>query len=222
MKKPALTRLLGVVVVTFAASAAYVQPASAAGSHDVRRGSPSGTHVFEATNALTGNAVQMFDQADDGTLVVGALVSTGGLGTGDSLASQGGVIRDGRTLLVVNGGDNTVSSFVITDNGLSLRDLEPSGGLRPVSATVNDDVVYVLNVGSDSITGFRLNDRGDLRPIGGSTRALSTTSTGAAQVQFNRDGDALVVTEKATNKIDIFNVDSHGLVTSTQITDSVG
>src|SRR3954453_17720088 len=222
MKKPALTRLLAVAVVTFAASAAHVQSASASSDDDAHRGSGSPTHVFEATNAASGNAIQVFDQADDGTLVVGALVPTGGLGTGNSLASQGGVTRDGRTLIVVNGGDHTRSSFVITNNGLSLRDVEPSGGLRPVSATVSDNVVYVLNVGSDSITGFRLNDRGNLRPIAGSTRALSTTGTGAAEVQFNRDGDALVVTEKATNKIDTFNVDGHGLPTEARGTDSVG
>ena len=70
--------------------------------------------------------------------------------------------------------------------------------------------------------GFRLNDRGNLKPIAGSTRALSTTGTGAAQVQFTRDGHALVVTEKATNKIDTFRVNGHGLVTSATVTDSVG
>lgn len=147
---------------------------------------------------------------------------TGGLGTGNSLASQGGIARDDRTLLVVNGGDNTVSSFVITRHGLSLRDVESSGGLRPVSVTVHDDVVYVLNVASDAITGFRLNDRGNLTPIAGSTRPSSATGTGAAQVQFNRDGDALVITEKATNKIDTFHVNRHGIVTGAAVTDSAG
>jgi 6-phosphogluconolactonase len=222
VNKSALTRLLGAAVVTLAVSAAYVQPASASNGDENRRGEPSSTQVFEATNAAAGNAVQVFDQASDGTLTVGPVVSTGGLGAGNSLASQGGIARDGRALLVVNGGDNTVSSFVITRNGLSLRDVEPSGGVRPVSVTVNDGIVYVLNVGSDSITGFRLNDRGNLRPIAGSTRALSTTGTGAAQVQFSRDGDALVVTEKTTNKIDTFHVNSHGLVTSAKLTDSAG
>ena len=91
-----------------------MQPASASGSDDERHDSPSSTQVFETTNAAAGNAIQVFDQASDGTLTVGPVVPTGGLGTGDSLASQGGIARDGRTLLVVNGGDNTVSSFVIT------------------------------------------------------------------------------------------------------------
>ena len=222
MNKSALTRLFGAAVVTLAVSAAYVQPASASNGDDSRHGESFGTQVFEVTNAAAGNAVQVFDQASDGTLTVGPVVSTGGLGTGNSLASQGGIARDDRSVLVVNGGDNTVSSFVITHNGLSLRDVEPSGGVRPVSVTVNDGIVYVLNVGSDSISGFRLNDRGNLKAIAGSTRPLSTTGTGAAEVQFNRDGDALVVTEKATNKIDTFRVNNHGLVTSSTVTDSAG
>ena len=41
-------------------------------------------------------------------------------------------------------------------------------------------------------------------------------------MQFNRDGDALVVTEKATNRIDTFRVNGHGLVTKATVTDSVG
>ena len=219
MKKSALTRLVGVAVITLAASAALVQTASASGAAEH---SASTNRVYEVTNNAAGNAIQVFEQASDGTLSVGPLVPTGGLGTGDSLASQGGIVRDGRNLLVVNGGDNTVSSFVITNAGLSLRDVEPSGGVRPVSVTAHDDVVYVLNVGSDAISGFRLNDRGTLKPIAGSARPLSTTGTGAAQVQFNGDGHALVVTEKATNKIDTFRVNGRGLVTSVTVTDSVG
>ena len=125
-------------------------------------------------------------------------------------------------MLVVNGGDNTVTSFVITRDGLSRRDVEPSGGVGPVSVTVSDNLVYVLNAGSDAITGFRLNAHGDLKPIAGSTRQLSGTGTGAAQVQFNRDGDSLVVTEKTTNKIDTFAVGHRGLITGVTVTNSVG
>lgn len=219
MHTPHLSRLIAAAAATLAITAAFVQPARA--ESDDRDGPPV-AEVYEATNAAAGNAIQVFERADDGSLSVGALVPTGGLGTGSSLGSQGGVTRDGRHLLVVNGGDNTVTSFVITNDGLSRRDVEPSGGVRPVSVTVSEDVVYVLNAGSDAITGFRLNGRGDLRPIAGSTRPLSGTGTGAAQVQFNRDGDALIVTEKATNKIDTFTVGDNGIVTSATVTDSAG
>ena len=155
-------------------------------------------------------------------VVAGAVVPTGGLGTGNSLASQGGIVRDGRRLLVVNAGDNTVTSFAITRDGLSRRDVEPSGGIRPVSVTVHDDVVYVLNTGSDSVSGFHINDRGNLTPIANSARALSTTGTGAAEVKFTHDGDALIVTEKATNTIDTFEVSDDGVAGAATFTASVG
>lgn len=219
MHSLALSRLIAGAAATLAITTAFVQPAHAE-SDD--RDSPPVAQVYEATNSAAANAIQVFERADDGTLSVGALVPTGGLGTGNSLGSQGGVTRDGRHLLVVNGGDNTVTSFVITPNGLSRRDVEPSGGVRPVSVTVNDNHVYVLNAGSDSIAGFRLNERGDLKAIADSTRPLSGTGTGAAQVQFNRDGDALVVTEKATNKIDVFTIGENGRPTGVTVTNSVG
>ena len=220
MHTPRLSRLVAGAAAALAITAAFVQPARAAS--DDHNNAPSVSQVYEATNAATGNAIQVFERASNGTLSVGALVPTGGLGAGSSLGSQGGVTRDGDRLLVVNGGDNTVTSFAITNHGLVRRDVEPSGGVHPVSVTVNADVVYVLNSGSDAITGFRLSQRGDLRPIAGSARALSATGTGAAEVQFNRDGDALVVTEKTTNKIDTFAVGGQGLITGVTVTNSVG
>ena len=68
--------------------------------------------------------------------------------------------------------------------------------------TVHDGLVYLLNAGSDSITGLGLDDAGRLRPISGSTRPLSGIATGPAQVQFSPDGDSVVVTEKATGRLD--------------------
>jgi 6-phosphogluconolactonase (cycloisomerase 2 family) len=44
-----------------------------------------------------------------------------------------------------------------------------------------------------------------------SYRPLSASNAAAAQIQFSPDGRALVVTEKATNKIDVYQVDRDGL-----------
>ena len=44
-----------------------------------------------------------------------------------------------------------------------------------------------------------------------SSRPLSGTGTGPAEVSFSPDGRNLVVTEKATNLLDVFPVDSDGL-----------
>ena len=78
-------------------------------------------------------------------------------------------------------------------------------------------MVYVLNAGSDNIQGFRLGIYGKLTPIAGSKRALSGTGTAAAQVEFNRDGDLLAVTEKATNRVLTFTVDGDGRLSQATI-----
>lgn len=205
---------------TLASAVSLAQPASADDGH--RGGGRAGGQVFEATNAAAGNAVQVFDRNPDGSLTAGALVPTGGLGAGSSLASQGGIVREGRLLLVVNAGDATVSSLAITGRGLEPRDVEPSGGVRPVSVTAHDDLVYVLNAGDDTISGLRLDERGRLKPIPGSTRPLGRTGTGAAQIQFTDDGDALVVTEKATNNIVTFPVRGNGRTGEPTVTPSAG
>ena len=85
-----------------------------------------------------------------------------------------------------------------------------SGGIRPVSLTVYRGVIYVLNPGSDNITGFTHNRFGHLVPLSNSTRSLSGSGTGAAQVSFARNGRALIVTEKATNTITTFAMDYNG------------
>ena len=48
---------------------------------------------------------------------------------------------------------------------------------------------------------------GRLRAIPQSVRPLSSATAGAAQISFSRDGETLVVTEKATNKISTYRVD---------------
>jgi 6-phosphogluconolactonase (cycloisomerase 2 family) len=71
--------------------------------------------------------------------------------------------------------------------------------------------VYVLNVaGNSNVNGFRLNYAGELTPIHKSIRYLSTANSGAASVAFSPDGKFLLVTEKLTNNIDAFLVQSDG------------
>ncbi len=167
-------------------------------------------HVYEATNTAAGNAITVLDRAADGSLHQVGSVSTGGLGAGTSLHSQGGVARDGRILFVVNAGDDTVSALAATGHGLVLRDRISTHGDFPVSVTVRDGIAYVLNQGSDTIHGFRYDASGHLSSLPGSTRTLTPNPAGgttdAAQVSFTPDGRNLVVTEKATNTIDTFAV----------------
>jgi DNA-binding beta-propeller fold protein YncE len=109
-------------------------------------------------------------------------------------------------LFAVNAGSHDVSVFAVSNNGLQLTDVEPSGGEHPISLTSYGQVLYVLNDGgSGNISGFSLDPGGDLTPLAGSAQPLSNGGAGAApgpaQVAFAPDGNTLVVTEKASNAI---------------------
>lgn len=186
--------------------------------------SPAGA-VYTLTNAAAGNQVAIFNRDDDGTLTPAGTVATGGLGSGGGLGSQGALVlsEDNRWLFVVNAGSNDISSFAVRHDGLKLVDRVDAGGLRPISLTVHNDLLYVLNAGgSGNISGFRVGAHGALTPLAGSTRPLSGSAVGPAQVQFSPDGDLLIVTEKNTNLIDSYRVAQNGLATGPTAQPSAG
>jgi 6-phosphogluconolactonase (cycloisomerase 2 family) len=102
----------------------------------------------------------------------------------------------------------------VRPNGLFLADVAGSGGTQPISLTVHEQLLYVLNAGgSGNITGFVIAPYGKLTPIPGSTQPLSNNGIGAApgpaQVAFSPDGTTLVVTEKASNMIDTYRLEDN-------------
>ncbi|HEX7772614.1 MAG TPA: beta-propeller fold lactonase family protein [Pyrinomonadaceae bacterium] len=179
--------------------------------------------VFVLTNQVS-NAVAAFDRAPDGTLTAAGTFSTGGSGNPvaqpgdpptDPLASQGALILsdNNKFLFAVNAGSNEISVLSVGKDELTLVDKVSSGGVRPISLTVHDDLLYVLNEGgTPNITGFTISDKGELTPLPGSTRPLTGGSTAdPAEVSFSNDGALLVVTEKAANLIDVYVVGSDGV-----------
>jgi 6-phosphogluconolactonase (cycloisomerase 2 family) len=76
--------------------------------------------------------------------------------------------------------------------------------------------------GSGNIAGLRLQPNGTLVPIAGSSRGLSTSAAGPAEVSFDPSGTWLVVTEKATQKIDTWRVTDAGLAVNRVINNSSG
>jgi len=167
--------------------------------------------VYTETNSASGNAIQIYQSAADGSLSLAATVSTGGLGTGAGLGNQGALALSdgGRWLYAVNAGSNDISVFAVSGTELTLVDRVASGGTTPISVTVHDQLLYVLNAGdTGNITGFRTSSKGHLQAISNSTRALSSSTAGAAQVSFDHNGDVLVVTEKATNRISTYSIDN--------------
>jgi 6-phosphogluconolactonase (cycloisomerase 2 family) len=150
-------------------------------------------------------------------------VPTGGLGSGDGLGSQGAVALsdDGRVLLAVNAGSDSVSSFQRAKGTIRLTGVSPTGD-RPVSVTIHGTLVYTLNDGADTLSGFRLAKRGDLKPISGSTIGLSGTGIDPAQAEFTPDGRFVVVTEKNTNQIDVYEVRPDGRLSAPVVQPSEG
>ena len=185
--------------------------------------------VYTQTNASAGNEILVFRRAYDGDLQLISKVSTRGVGTDGGLGNQGSLFLrgDGRRLYAVNAGSNDISVFATRPSGLALIERVPSGGTRPISLTLHGEVLYVLNAGDASlgaaanITGFYIGDDRRLKPIPGSTQSLSTANPAPAQIQFHPWGDTLVVTEKATNKIDLFDV-YDGVAGSVAVRDSNG
>jgi len=188
---------------------------------------PSVGSVFVMTNGLDANEVVMFDRSSDGLLTRIGAFATGGRGVGDTtepedaLGSQGSLVlsSDGRWLLAVNAGSDEISVFQVNSGSLTLADKVPSGGSFPASLALHDDLLYVLNSGGDgNITGFRLSEAGRLRPLRGSTRSLAAGGdnppfflVSPGQVGFTPDGSMLVVTQKGTNEIHIYPLDSNDL-----------
>ena len=205
----------------FALSAAFLTaliPASAFADEDWRNDwrAERGV-VYVASNGTAENRIFVFNRAANGSLTPAGSVATGGRGTGGGLGNANGLVmqENGPLIFAVNAGSNEISVLAATRFGLVLVDKQPSGGVRPVSVAVSDDLVYVLNAGgaggsTDNISGFTVSRGGRLKPLAGSTRPLSAASTGPAQVAFNSEGDVLLVTEKATNKITTFLLGEDG------------
>lgn len=187
------------------------------------RGSPGAIAV--ASNATAGNAVMVYSRRANGTLESPVSYATGGSGTGGGLGNQGAVTLAGdrRHLLVVNAGSNDLSVFAVAGNTLALTSRVASGGMQPISVTEFRGVVYVLNAGgSGNISGFRLDSAGSLSSIAGASQPLSGTAVGPAQVGFSSSGTVLVVTEKGTNTITLYDVDRNGLASAPRPQPSAG
>jgi 6-phosphogluconolactonase len=172
--------------------------------------------VFVMTNSAERNEVISFTRAADGSLEPAGKFATGGRGTGgvtDPLESQGSLTlsQDHSLLFAVNGGSGEVSVFRVHGSNLALADKQQTGGAEPNAVAQHGGLVYVLNVGgSSNVIGFSLSAGGRLRQIPNSIRFLTTNNSEGASLAFSPDGQFLLVTERATNNIDVFRVQGDG------------
>ncbi|MBI3365077.1 MAG: beta-propeller fold lactonase family protein [Ignavibacteriae bacterium] len=201
-----------------------IEPATRAKSI-AKAGTTAPSAAYTLSNASSGNSVLAFTRGADGSLTSAGTFATGGLGTGGGLGSQGALVlsENNRLLFAVNAGSDEISVFQVTPDGLTWVSKVSSGGTRPISLTVHDSLVYVLNAGgSGNITGFNLGANGILTPLAGSTQPLSNGAAGPAQIEFNPDGTVLVVTEKANNIIDTYTIGADGIASGPVVHASVG
>jgi 6-phosphogluconolactonase (cycloisomerase 2 family) len=216
------------------------------------------------SNDLAGNQLVVLRRNTDGTLTPAGTHATGGLGSGAFEDSDNGIVlgdangesapnnlTEARQLLfVTNAGSNSVTVFRVTGDGTTLvqADVEPSGGRRPVSVTVNGGRVYVLNSGErifglsaancttgdlPSLTGFTVAANGALTPIPNSKRLLSGDKrSGCAQASFTADGRFVVVTERLSRAagqappdegvLDVFPVNADGTLGAPVVVNATG
>ena len=188
----------------------------------------SGRGVFVMNNDAYHNAVLTYRRESDGSLTKGANFLTGGRGSGgttDPLGSQGSLTlsSDGSLLFAVNAGSGELSMFRVSGSSLRLLDVAACGGSEPVAVAQHGDLVYLVNAGGTSnVVGFRIYGNQKLKRIPNASALLSTGNSGPGSIQFSPDGNFLLVTEKATNRIDSFRVLGDGTLGPLVSTPSAG
>lgn len=167
--------------------------------------------VYAMSNDFNANSIVAYGRNDDGTLELIGTFLTGGKGAAfdggeglDPLISAYSVILtdDREHLLAVNAGSNSISVFKINaDRTLRLTDVKRVYGVGPNSIAYSNGLVYVASIDADgqfagepdqegALTGFRIGERGTLRPIRRSVRLLGNRPSA---IQFSPDGRHLVV-----------------------------
>jgi 6-phosphogluconolactonase len=169
-----------------------------------------GGFVYVQTNDAAHNEVIVFARGAGGELERRDSYLTGGRGSGaPHLPSQSSIVLVGDHLFVTNAGSDELTLFRVEGEQLVAVDRVSSGGSTPRSVAVHGRRVYVLNTGGEpSVAGFtleggRLEAEGAIHPLG--------AGSDPAQVAFTPDGWTLLVTDRASDSIHAFAVESDGL-----------
>jgi len=202
----------------------------------------AGGFLFAGTNAAK-NGVAAYRRFGDGRLEFLGITLTGGAGTDakivpdlaatgtDPLVSQHSVALNAAhdVLVVVNAGDDTVTSFRVGSHGnLQIASRVSSGGHLPNTIAIRGNLVYVGNAGhaaagvASNVVGFRISGDGALRRIPGAVGTFADPGAETAHVLFTPDGTRLVVTEVFTAKIDVFPVHPDGTLGTAVVNPSSG
>ena len=234
MRHAALLALVAAIAALAGAQSAY---SGRGHGHEHGHGNGhgrSGSVVWVQTNELSGNSIVVYDRAANGTLSQAGTYATGGNGgaaapgtESDRIASQDSLVYDSghSTLIAVNAGSDTVTTFKAHGDRLQGRKVVSSGGQFPASIAVHGRLVYVLNAGGPGIVqGFWIRGH-HLRPIAGSARSLGLANanppnflSSPGQVGFSPNGRKLLVTTKMSgSNIDVFRVRRDGTLSAAPV-----
>jgi len=214
----------------------------------------NGNGQVPGTNVQGDNTIVAYGRNAQGELTPIDVFETNGFGGDfdggeglDPLISAYALTKtpDNSTLLAVNAGSNTITSFNINEDFSLSQAGEPqaTGAIGPNSiAFVERDIdgirglVYVSNITrpdllslgepghEGTVTGFWLMDDGTLTPIAGSTRDLPIRPSA---VQISEDGNWLVVASinsgaaglgsGSEDELTVFSVGDDGLLSATSV-----
>src|SRR5215510_10301627 len=156
-------------------------------SKEMRMSNRQGGHLYIQTNEIR-NAIIHYRRSASGTITEAERIPTGGAGSGtfkpisgqesapNAFEGAGSVILspDCRFLFTTNGGDNSVSSFSVDNDGrLTLLDMKPtrnavegkSGTAKSLAYPPSKGMLFVLHsFGPDHLRLMSVNDEGKLTP----------------------------------------------------------
>ena len=180
--------------------------------------STSAQNLYMQTNEIR-NAIIHYSRSADGTITEVERISTGGAGSGEfkpisgqesapnAFEGAGSVILtpDRRFLFTTNGGDNSVSSFGVGEDGrLTLLDVEPtgnavtgrSGTAKSLAYAPSSGTLFVLHsFGPDHVRLMSVDGEGKLtaRPERYSVNTHDKTDRVSTQAVLSPDGRFLLV-----------------------------
>jgi 6-phosphogluconolactonase (cycloisomerase 2 family) len=178
--------------------------------------------VLVQSNEQTENRILSYRREATGELIPLRATPSGGAGSGEPhLPSQGSVTMaaDARHAFVTNAGSGELSVFALEAGGPTLAQTVATGA-APLSVAEHDGLVYVLNSEDASLSGFVL-ERSGLSAVAGPQRRWSPDGK-PAQVGFGPDGRTLVVTERGSDRILTFPLESSGALAEPMIYASEG
>jgi YVTN family beta-propeller protein len=192
----------------------------------------SAGHVYVLNNDIMGeNSITVFARAANGALSPQTSIHIGGRGNLPAFAdgTQGSLIitPDGQRLFAADAGSDQISVIDVHDGQLTVANVSGSAGSEPISLTYGGGFLYVLNAANASdapasVAGFTVDAAGGLHTIPGAIKSLSTAHPNPAQVLLDPTRRVLVVTEKRTNLIDVFQVAGDGSLSGPKLVNSIG